>query len=59
MADDLKVQGRFEWDDETDGQLPLFVIDGKAVRLDDFSRILMTYEAWQFKLEIYDPSDEA
>ena len=58
VADDLKVRGRFEWDDETDGELPLLVIDGKAVRWDDFGRIMMTYEAWQFKLEIYDPSDE-
>lgn len=59
LADDLKVRGRFEWDDETDGKLPLLVIDGKTVTWHDFGRILMTYEGWQFKLEIYDPSDEA
>ncbi len=29
------------------------------MRWDDFGRILMTYEVWQFKLEIYDPSDKA
>ena len=59
VSDDLKVRGRFNWDDETNGTLPLLVINGKAVTWDDFGQILMTYEGWQFKLEIYDPSDEA
>jgi len=58
LADELTVRGRFEWDDETDGQLPLLVIDGKAVTWDEFGRILMTFEGWQFKIEIYDPSEE-
>jgi len=58
VADDLAVRGRFEWDDETDGQLPLLVIDGKAVTWDKFGRILMSFEGWQFKIEIYDPSEE-
>jgi len=59
VTDDLTVRGRFEWDDKTDGELPLLVIDGKAVTWDEFGRILMTFEGWQFKIEIYDPSDEA
>jgi hypothetical protein len=58
LTDDLKVRGRFEWDNETDGELPLLVIDGKAVTWDEFGRILMTFEGWQFKIEIYDPSEE-
>jgi len=58
VADDLTVRGRFEWDDETDGELPLLVIDGKAVTWDEFGRILMTFEGWQFKIEIYDQSEE-
>jgi hypothetical protein len=58
VTDYLKVRGRFEWDDETDGELPLLVIDGKAVTWDEFGRILMTFEGWQFKIEIYDPSEE-
>lgn len=58
VADDLIVRGWFDWDDETEGQLPLLVIDGKAITWDDFGRILMTFEGWQFKLEIYDPSEE-
>jgi hypothetical protein len=36
VTDDLKVRGRFEWDGETDGELPLLVIDGKAVTWDEF-----------------------
>ena len=59
VTDNRRVRGRFEWDDVTDGELPLLIIDGKAVTWDDFGRILMTYEGWQFKLDIYDPSDEA
>ena len=58
VTDDLKVRGRFEWDDETDGELPLLVIDGNAVTWDEFGRILITFEGWQFKIEIYDPSEE-
>ncbi len=58
VADDLTVRGRFEWDDETDGRLPLVVIDGKGMTWDEFGRILMSFEGWQFKIEIYDRSDE-
>ena len=58
VADDLTVRGRFEWDDETDGRLPLVVIDGKGMTWDEFGRILMSFEGWQFKIEIYGRSDE-
>ena len=52
------MRGRFEWDDETHGELPLLVVDGKTVTWEDFGRILSSFEGWQFKLEICDPSDE-
>ena len=58
VSDDLTVRGRFEWDDETDNELPLLVIDGKAVTWDRFGRILSSFEGWQFKIEIYDSSKE-
>lgn len=53
------VRGRFEWDEQEDGHLPLLVIDGRKVTWQEFGRMLMTYEGWQFKLEIKDPSEEA
>ncbi|MFH0725180.1 MAG: hypothetical protein V2B19_02310 [Pseudomonadota bacterium] len=37
---------------------PLIVIDGKEIKWDDFGRMLMTYEGFNFKLEIFDRSDE-
>ena len=37
---------------------PLIVIDGKEIRWDEFGRMLMTYEGFHFKLEIFDRSEE-
>jgi hypothetical protein len=34
------------------------VIDGKKIKWDEFGRMLMTYEGFNFKLEIFDKSDE-
>ena len=52
------VYGRFEWDEDADAAVPLLAIDGKAVTWDAFGRLLTSFEGWQFKLEIYEPSDE-
>jgi hypothetical protein len=52
------VRGRIEWDDKGDGRLPLLTIDGKDIDWEEFGRILMTYEGFQFKLEIRDASEE-
>jgi hypothetical protein len=40
------------------GHPPLIVIDGKEIRWDEFGRMLMTYEGFHFKLEIFDKRDE-
>ena len=56
--DDMEARGRIEWDDESEGQLPLLVIDGKPVTWHQFGRILSTYEGWQFKLEIKERDEE-
>ncbi len=58
MLDEMEARGRIEWDDDSDGQLPLLVIDGKSVTWHQFGRILSSYEGWQFKLEIKEPTDE-
>ena len=40
------------------GHHPLIVIDGKEIRWDEFGRMLMTYEGFHFKLELFDRSEE-
>ncbi|MGH8210323.1 MAG: DUF7713 domain-containing protein [Steroidobacteraceae bacterium] len=55
---DFLVRGRIEWDENEDGHFPLLVIDGREVTWEQFGQMLMSYEGWQFKLEIKDPSDE-
>jgi len=52
------VRGRITWDDNEDGRLPMLVIDGKEMSWDQFGRMLMTFEGWQFRLEILDRSEE-
>jgi hypothetical protein len=41
-----------------DGRVPLLVIDGREITWEEFGRMLMTFEGWQFKLEIRDMSEE-
>jgi hypothetical protein len=55
---DMTVRGRIEWDDEEDGRVPVVVVDGREISWDQFGEMMMSYEGWQFKLEILDRSDE-
>jgi hypothetical protein len=55
---DRVVQGKIEWDDAEDGRVPLLVIDGQEITWEDFGRMLMSFEGWQFKLNIADKSEE-
>jgi hypothetical protein len=55
---DRIVCGRIEWDEAQDGSVPLLNIDGHEVTWRDFGGMLMTFEGWQFKLEIRDKSEE-
>jgi hypothetical protein len=52
------VRARIEWDDEHDGHLPLLVIDGREVSWEEFGRMLMSFEGWQFRMDIGDRSEE-
>jgi hypothetical protein len=52
------VRGHIEWDDDTDGLLPLLIIDGQEVSWEQFGRMLMSFEGWQFRLEIRDRSED-
>lgn len=58
IADDGVVRGRIESDRAQDGHLPLLVIDGREVDWDQFGRMLMSYEGWQFRLTLADKSEE-
>ena len=53
------VRGRIDWDESAVERTPLLVIDGREIAWDDFGRMLMAFEGWQFRLDIVDPSDEA
>jgi hypothetical protein len=58
IADRQLVRGMIEWDDAHDGRVPLLVIDGREITWNEFGRMLMSYEGWQFKLSIADKSEE-
>jgi hypothetical protein len=55
---DQTVCGRIEWDESEDGRVPLLVIDGQEVSWDEFGRMLMSFEGWQFRVAIGDRSEE-
>jgi hypothetical protein len=55
---DFMVRGRISWDDARDGRLPMLVIDGKEISWDQFGRMVMGFEGWQFRFEIKDRSEE-
>lgn len=51
------VRGRIDWDDESEGRIPLLIIDGKPVTWEQLGEMLMAYEGFNFKLEIFDTSE--
>lgn len=54
---DDKADGRIEWDDNYDGHIPRFIIDGKGYSLEELGKMLMSYEGWNFKLEVIEPTE--
>jgi hypothetical protein len=46
-----------EWDDSQDGSVPLLSVDGHEITWEEFGRMMMSFEGWQFKLEILDKSE--
>jgi len=52
------VRGYITWDNDTDGELPCLVINGKELSWHKFGRMLMTYEGFHFKLESFEESEE-
>ena len=55
---DFLVRGRITWDDNEDGRLPMLVIDGREISWEQFGRMVMGFEGWQFRFEIRDRSQE-
>ena len=58
IADHQVVRGMIQWDDARDGRVPLLIVDGREITWEEFGRMLMSFEGWQFKLEIRDQSEE-
>jgi hypothetical protein len=38
--------------------MPVLVIDGRDVSWEELGQMLMTFEGWQFRMEIHDRSEE-
>ena len=55
---DKVVRGGIEWDEKEDGRLPVLIVDGQEITWAQFGRLMMSFEGWQFKLEIFDKSEE-
>ena len=60
ITDSDLVRGRIDSGLDSDGhaRMPLIIIDGKEITWNEFGKMLTTYEGFNFKLEIFDRSDE-
>ncbi|MFH2058585.1 MAG: hypothetical protein ABIJ59_06765 [Pseudomonadota bacterium] len=60
ITDGDTVRGQLSCAGETNGysRTPMIVIDGKEISWEEFGQMLMTYEGFNFKLQIFDQSDE-
>jgi len=58
IADHQTVRGRIDWDEKAEGRVPLLVMDGREITWKEFGHMLMTFEGFQFKLQISDRSEE-
>jgi hypothetical protein len=45
-------------DSDAGARLPMLVIDGKPTSWEQFGQMLMSYEGYSFRLEVYDPHEE-
>jgi len=52
------VRGRISSERFNDELVPSLVIDGKEISWEEFGRMIMTYEGFQFKLQMLDHGDE-
>ena len=52
------VRGRIDGDYSGPERSPVVVVDGREISWNEFGEMLLTFEGWQFKLEIFDRTDE-
>ena len=52
------VRGQLEWDEREQGRLPRLIVDGESYLWDEVGQMLMSFEGFQVKLEVYDQSEE-
>lgn len=55
---DSIVAGRIDADPSGRENRPQLCIDGKKIDWDDFGRMVLSHEGWQFKMEFIDQTDE-
>ncbi len=58
IADHRVVRAKIEADIDQDDRVPLLIIDGKEITWNEFGRMLMSFEGFQFKLTVADKSEE-
>ncbi len=60
ILDGLEVAGRILWDDNLDNSNfdYFFQIDGKKITIEKFTELLKGFEAWNFKFQIIDTTDD-
>ena len=60
FAESGMVRGLVSSDPDRDfgDRVPMLVIDGEPISWERFGQMLMTYEGFSFKLEVYDNSEE-
>jgi hypothetical protein len=52
------VRGQITWDEEINGEVPCLIIDGKEISWHKFGRMLMTFEGFHFKIDLFEGDEE-
>lgn len=52
-----RLSGVIEWDPETEGALPLLIVDGRTFTWDQIGRMLMTFEGFTLNAIVEDTSE--
>ena len=60
MIPEKRFEGMLEWDpNRGDGEpMPIIVGEGQSYGWEELGAMLMSYEGFRFRLDIFDPSDE-
>ena len=61
ISERMMLRGRIEWNDDfEDTQYDrVFIIDGKRITIEEFSKMFEEWEGWHFQLKILDAYDES